>query len=274
MELPAKGFRVEICAGKLSSCFDDSRLRRMHQPPDISPIAAQLTDYRSRGLSAFASSSFQSQSLPLLHILSRIAPEVPVYFLDTGYLFPETLSFRDQLAGLLGLQVFIVRPAIPKTRQVAADGHLLFASDPDGCCYFNKVLPLEPVLGRYDVWVNGIRADQTAAREAMRSEQPGPHGVLRYHPLLHWTADDIDAYRQLHRLPRHPLDALGYRSIGCEPCTRRPEAGEPTRGGRWHGLGKTECGLHTELADIRSSPAPMNARFDRLDAIGAESSCE
>ncbi|WP_082674552.1 phosphoadenylyl-sulfate reductase [Thiohalocapsa sp. ML1] len=245
----------------------------MHQFPDIAPIAARLRDYRARGLSVFASSSFQSQSVPLLHILSGIAPRIPVYFMDTGYLFPETLAFRDHLADLFGLDVVTVRPATPKIRQLGADGHLLFASDPDSCCHLNKVLPMEPIVARHDVWVSGIRADQTAVRKAMLAEQQGPYGVLRYHPLLHWTAADIEAYSGLHALPSHPLDASGYRSIGCEPCTRRPQDRDHARGGRWQGLEKKECGLHTDLAAAPPG-AGLGAKFKRLAAIAGDSACE
>lgn len=215
---------------------------------DIAVIAGEIEAYRARGLRLFATSSFQTQSVPLLHILSRVDASIPVYFLDTGYLFPASLRFRDRLARDLGLRVVTVHPVVPKSQQIGADGQLLFASDPDRCCFLNKVQPMETVIAAHDVWINGVRADQTAERRVMEREQPGPHGVLRYHPMLDWTARDIHAYMQAHDLPSHPLEAEGYLSVGCEPCTRRYlEAGDE-RGGRWYGSHKRECGLHTELA--------------------------
>jgi len=215
---------------------------------DISAIADKIEGYKARGLSLFATSSFQTQSLPLLHILSRIDASIPVYFINTGFLFPASLRFRDRLAKQLGLRVVTVHPAVPKSQQIGCDGQLLFANDPDRCCYLNKVQPMETVIAAHDVWINGVRADQTAQRKAMQSEQPGPHGVLRYHPMLAWSARDVHAYMQEHGLPPHPLEAEGYLSIGCEPCTRKYLEADDGRGGRWFGMNKRECGLHTELA--------------------------
>ncbi|MGB3618831.1 MAG: phosphoadenylyl-sulfate reductase [Catalinimonas sp.] len=208
-------------------------------------IRAQVADYRRAGRHVFATSSFQTYSVPLLHILSKLEVPVPVYFLDTGYHFPETLRFRDELAAAFDLRVVSVRPPVPKSYQRDAAGRLLYASDPEHCCHLNKVQPLEPVLAGHDVWISGVRADQSRARAAMRREEVTPEGVRRYHPMLEWNARDIYAYLRAHALPKHPLETAGYVSIGCEPCTRRHTTGE--RGGRWFGLQKSECGLHTEL---------------------------
>jgi phosphoadenosine phosphosulfate reductase len=226
-------------------------------------IAASLADYRNRGLSVCASSSFQTQSVPLLHLLSRIDAGIPIYFLDTGYLFPETYLFRDRLAAQFGLNVVTLRPVVGKLQQRGADGNLLFTSDPDMCCDINKVQPMSVALARQDVWISGVRADQTAQRGAMQVEQPGPHGTLRFHPLLDWTAADVADYAHRHQLPAHPLDSKGYTSIGCEPCTRPPSASAQDRNGRWYGMQKRECGLHTELiATTATTDGPGFARAD------------
>ena len=217
--------------------------------PDIADIASQIADYKARSLRLFATSSFQTQSVPLLHILSRIDPTIPVYFLDTGFLFPASLMFRNRLAKQFGLRVVTVRPAVAKSQQIDANGQMLFASDPDRCCFLNKVLPMETVMADHDVWINGVRADQTSQRKAMKTEQPGPHGVLRYHPMLNWSARDVHAYMKRYDLPAHPLEAEGYLSVGCEPCTRKYLASDDARGGRWFGMHKRECGLHTDLAN-------------------------
>lgn len=105
---------------------------------------------------------------------------------------------------------------------------------------------MEPVMMEYDVWINGIRADQNANRRNMKVEQPAPHDCLRFHPMLDWSNKMIYEYINEHDLPRHPLDDKGYQSIGCEPCTRKFDLNNE-RDARWFGMNKTECGLHTEL---------------------------
>ncbi len=223
----------------------------------VQHFAEGLARYQQAGKRLFASSSFQSHSLPLLHLLSRFAPQTPVYFLDTGFHFPETLAFRGQMAQQLNLNIVDLRSPVGKMGQRDGAGQLLFASDPDHCCYLNKTLPLDTILPRYDVWISGLRRDQNSHREQLNEEVPGPHGTLRWHPMLEWNARLIWQYRQAHGLPEHPLEAKGYLSVGCEPCTERflqaqgaalPEGdAEARRGGRWAGLRKTECGLHTDL---------------------------
>lgn len=214
----------------------------------------KLSQYRNSGKRLFASSSFQTHSLPMLHLLGRFAPETPVYFLDTGFHFPETLAFREQIPQRLGITVMDLRSPVGKLGQRDAAGQLLFASDPDHCCYLNKTLPMETVLPRYDVWISGLRRDQNSHRKQLGEEAPGPHGSLRWHPMLDWTSKMIWEYRKIYHLPEHPLEAKGYLSVGCEPCTARwlgqedhqnTEAAD--RSGRWAGLKKTECGLHTDL---------------------------
>ncbi|NNE35184.1 MAG: phosphoadenylyl-sulfate reductase, partial [Rhodothermales bacterium] len=188
---------------------------------------------------------------PLLHILSGLSPQIPIVFLNTGYLFPETLTFRDSVASTLGLRVVDLRPDVAKSEQRTPDGRLLFASDPDRCCHINKVVVLDAYLRNYDVWISGVRAQQTSTRGQFQIEQQGPHSTLRYHPILDWTSKEIYAYRKAHDLPEHPLDVEGYESIGCMPCTVRPFVSMDPRAARWAGTTKTECGIHTELAHPR-----------------------
>ena len=171
--------------------------------------------------------------------------------LNTGFLFPETLAYRDQVAEAFGIEVRQLRSATPKSQQRDARGRFLFASDPDFCCHLNKIQPLDPVLRDHDVWINGVRADQSDTRRGFSVEEPTPQGAVRFHPMLDWTAQRMVAYIREHDLPRHPLEDAGFLSIGCEPCTRRfdPELAADPRLARWFGLNKTECGLHTELVD-------------------------
>ena len=209
-------------------------------------IVERIHTYLDAGKRVFTSSSFQSQSLPLLHIISRVDRDIPVYYTNTGFLYPETVQFADQLKRDLGLNVIALRPETPKIKQLDTAGRFFYASDPDHCCYLNKVQPLEPVLMEHDIWINGVRADQSSVRAAMAEEEPATHGCMRYHPLLTWDSKMVYYYRKNHDLPEHPLEAHGYLSIGCEPCTS--EAGEGNeRNSRWFGMNKTECGLNTTL---------------------------
>ncbi len=206
-----------------------------------------IARYKSEGKKLFLTSSFQTHSIPLLHMISRIDPEIPVLFINTGFLFPQTIQFKDRLVKEFGIKVTDVKPLIPKNQQKNSQGNFYFTSDTDRCCYYNKIQPLEPYLLTHDIWINGIRADQNANRKNMKVEQEAPNDCMRFHPILDWTAKMIFDYTKEHNLPPHPLDELGYVSIGCEPCTRKFDM-DDERSARWFGLNKTECGLHTDLA--------------------------
>lgn len=212
----------------------------------FSLMADRLAAYQAEGKRVFASSSFQTHSIPMLHLISRIDQDIPVVFLQTGFHFPETLTFRDQVAEQLGLRLLNVESHIPKIAQRDTRGRFHFASDPGYCCHLNKVLPMEPILHSHDVWITGVRRDQNANRKSFSLEAPGPHGTTRFHPMLDWTSKMIWEYRKAFELPAHPLEEKGYLSIGCAPCTQKFLA-DDERSGRWAGLKKNECGLHTDL---------------------------
>ncbi|MEM1137855.1 MAG: phosphoadenylyl-sulfate reductase [Bacteroidota bacterium] len=207
--------------------------------------------YKSANKKLFSTSSFQTNSVPLLHIISIVAPDVPIYFLNTGYHFAETLKFRDQLAEHLNLNVISISSAIPKYQQRDNNGRLIYTSNPDRCCHINKIAPLDPILASFDVWINGIRAAQSAVRSGLNKEEAAPMGVRRYHPMLAWTTKMVHDYIRIFNLPRHPLEGKGYLSVGCQPCTHKinPNALLDNRDGRWKGMNKTECGLHTKLVE-------------------------
>lgn len=210
-------------------------------------IKSKIEEYKGQGLKLFTTSSFQSHSMVLLHMLSRIDNTIPVYFINTGYLFPETLMYRDKMAELWNLNVKNVYSATPKSLQKDAQGRFLFTSDPDYCCHINKVEPLEPIMAEYDIWINGVRADQSAVRKSFKVEEKAPHGVTRFHPMLDWTSIQIQKYLHENQIPPHPLEEKGYFSIGCEPCTRKYSSDLSEREVRWYGLNKTECGLNVDL---------------------------
>jgi phosphoadenosine phosphosulfate reductase len=221
----------------------------------IDRMYARLAAFEAEGLKMFATSSFQTHSLVMLHLLKEYNRNIPVYFLNTGFLFPETLAFRDQLAKTWNLHVVSVQSSIPKIQQLDSSGRLLFTSDPDYCCHLNKVQPMEAVLAEHDVWINGVRADQTQTRSTMKETENYPGGGIRYHPMLAWTPKLIELYLQQHAIPRHPLDHSGYQSIGCEPCTRKIDLDllVDARLARWFGLSKTECGLHIDLRESKGA---------------------
>lgn len=212
----------------------------------IENIKKYIENYKKKHLKLFITSSFQTHSIPLLHIISRIDHDIPVYFINTGFLFPESLAFRDQIVKLLNLNLINVSSSVSRIYQKDCKGNFLFTSDPDRCCFLNKTQPMETVLAENDVWINGIRADQNANRKNMKIEQDGAFNCKRFHPVLDWNNKMIFDYIKQYNLPKHPLEAKGYLSIGCEPCTQKFNA-ENDRSGRWAGLNKTECGLHTDL---------------------------
>ena len=214
----------------------------------IEDIKKHIEKYKKEGLKIFVTSSFQTHSIPLLHILSEIDNTIPVMFINTGYLFPETLTFRDDIVKQFNLNLVNVTSSVSKIYQKDCNGNFLFTSDPDRCCYLNKTQPMEPILLEYDVWINGIRADQNSNRKNMKIEQNGAFNCKRFHPILDWNNKMIYDYIKKYNLPKHPLEKKGYLSIGCEPCTQKFDF-KNDRSGRWAGLNKTECGLHTDLVD-------------------------
>ncbi|BDD03667.1 phosphoadenylyl-sulfate reductase [Aureibacter tunicatorum] len=214
---------------------------------DFESIKEKIYQYKDEGKSMFTTSSFQSHSIVLLHILSEVDRTIPVYFINTGYHFPETIIYRDQITDMLGLNLVDLKSPTPKFMQKDAEGKFLFASDPDYCCFINKTNPMDAILRQKDVWINGVRGDQSAVRKAMKVEQPAPHDCMRFHPMLDWNSKMIWQYRKEHNLPPHPLEEKGYMSIGCEPCTRKMDPEMQEREARWYGMNKVECGLHTDL---------------------------
>ncbi len=193
-------------------------------------------------------SSFGTESAILLHMIAGIDKATPVIFLDTGKLFAETLAYRDELIARLGLTD--VRSIRPDAKQLAAydpDG-TLWQRDVDLCCALRKTNPLDAALEGFTAWITGRKRSQGGSRAEMNLVEPGPDGRTTVNPLAYWEDADIEAYFVTHNLPRHPLQAEGYTSIGCATCTLRPRPGEDKRSGRWAGLDKTECGIHLPRA--------------------------
>lgn len=202
--------------------------------------------WESYGPDIAATSSFQSQSVPLLHMIAEVTPEMPVFFLDTGFHFPETLAFRDRLVKEWGLNVRVIKPDVGHDGFQRQYGEL-YRTDPDMCCYINKVEPLRKARQGLRGWISGIRRDQTEQRRDTPVIAVLPSGQVKICPMVRWTRRDVWQYISQHDLPTHPLMKEGYLSIGCAPCTRPVGEGEDERSGRWAGQNKTECGLHISL---------------------------
>jgi phosphoadenosine phosphosulfate reductase len=216
------------------------------QPKQLA-INEAVSGFIDKGLRVFCTSSFQTQSIPLLHMLSRVEGFSNVYMTDTGFHFPETLSFAKKISRLFDLDLVLLNAETTKLQQLDGNGRFLYASDPDACCRINKVFPLDKIIPQYDIWVNGVRGDQSSARAELGEYENTKHECIRYHPMLNWTAKDIFYYTKVFDLPQHPLESEGYSSVGCEPCTVRASIEGNTRNSRWFGLTKTECGLNTDL---------------------------
>lgn len=210
---------------------------------ELEKINKQLHHYRDSGKSVCITSSFQTHSLPLLHLITRVLPDIPVLFIDTGFHFPETYAFRNELTEKWGLNLINLTAETTKVQQMDGEGKFYYSSDPEYCCHLNKVVPLNKEVEKYDVWVAGLRRDQTAFRQGLDLEQIQPNGQIKYHPILEWNSKMIYEYRKEHNLPTHPLEAKGYLSIGCQPCTHSAIE-DAERNGRWYGSKKSECGIH------------------------------
>ncbi|MBR0691784.1 phosphoadenylyl-sulfate reductase [Bradyrhizobium lablabi] len=189
-------------------------------------------------------SSFGTESAALLKVMADVDPSIPVIFLDTGWLFEETLAYRDTLIKALGLSdVRSIKPLQQTLSREDPDRELWF-SDPDACCRIRKVEPLARALKPFDAWINGRKRFQGGARaEIPVVEDDGAR--LKFNPFANVSREEVEAIFKVGKLPPHPLVASGYLSVGCMPCSSRSAAGEDARAGRWRGRTKTECGIHT-----------------------------
>lgn len=200
-------------------------------------------------------SSFGAESAALLHLAAQVDPAVPVIFVDTRRLFPQTLAYRDRLIAMLGLtDVRSVGPDAAMEQQLDPIG-ALFARDADACCAFRKVAPLDAALTPFRAWISGRKRYQASSRHDIPAfEATTTH--IKVNPLASWSMADIAAYMRAHALPAHPLVAQGYPSIGCAPCTSPVAFGEDPRAGRWRGQDKTECGIHQDPAHTTARNIP------------------
>ena len=190
-------------------------------------------------------SSFGAESVVLLHMVSVLDRKTPVIFIDTEMLFTETLVYQQEVAERLGLSDLRILHASQNSLLAHDPDDDLHKRDPDACCTLRKTLPLQAALHSFDGWITGRKRYQGSTRANLEffEVEEGTHRI-KVNPLAHWTPDDIRTYIEENRLPRHPLVAKGYPSIGCMPCTSPVKAGEDPRAGRWRDSDKTECGIH------------------------------
>jgi phosphoadenosine phosphosulfate reductase len=224
----------------LPSAEEFDRALRDASPAEI--FAAALGVVGRRRLAVV--SSFGTESAALLKVMADVDPAIPVIFLDTGWLFEETLAYRDTLIETLGLRdVRSIKPS-EETLSREDSNRELWLTDPDGCCRMRKVEPLKRALAPFDAWINGRKRFQGGARAAM-SVVEADGARLKFNPFANVSREQIAEIYAGVGLPPHPLAASGFLSIGCMPCTSRASADEDARAGRWRGRDKTECGIHT-----------------------------
>ena len=232
----------ELAVASVALPAADALDRALRKASPAEVIAAALQAVGREKLALV--SSFGTESAALLKVMADVDPAIPVVFLDTGWLFEETLAYRDTLIKALGLtDVRSIKPDEQALARLDPDRELWF-SDPDACCRIRKVEPLARALKPFAGWINGRKRFQGGAHADIPVvEDDGAR--LKFNPFANVSREEIEAIYTLGRLPPHPLVASGYQSVGCMPCSSRAAAGEDARDGRWRGRAKTECGIHT-----------------------------
>lgn len=206
------------------------------------------------GKRAGIGTSFQGAGLVMMHLARKHGFEFPVFTLDTGLLFPETIQLKKRLEDFFGFEIEAVTPDLSVEKQAEVHGPELWASDPDFCCTMRKVVPLQGKLGELDCWITGLRRQQSATRtsigviEIYAFDPANNRDIVKLNPMANWSREAVWDYLREHQIPYNPLHDQGYRSIGCVPCTSKSTSGENERAGRWMGFNKVECGIHTFMA--------------------------
>lgn len=219
----------------------------------ISVLEHALSDHDTGGVALV--SSFGAESVVLLHMVALVDRMTPVLFLDTEMLFPETLAYQRVVADQLGLgDLQVIRASRTRLSTHDPDG-MLHRDNPDACCALRKTEPLAHALAPFDAWITGRKRFQSGSRAALAFFEAEGEARIKINPLAHWAREDVAEYMINNRLPRHPLVAQGYPSIGCAPCTTPVAPGEDPRAGRWRGAAKEECGIH--IVDGRIVRAPV-----------------
>jgi phosphoadenosine phosphosulfate reductase len=192
--------------------------------------------------------SFGAEDVALVDMMHRLDSSAPLFYLDTDFLFPETIDVRDRIIARYGLkaaQVIQMKSQLTPDQQAAQYGPALWANQPDQCCELRKIEPLSRILANYAAWITGIRRDQAMTRaNAGLIEWDKKFNLIKVNPLARWSSEEVWTYLQLHEVPYNALHNRHYPSIGCTLCTAPVLPGDDPRSGRWKNFGKTECGLH------------------------------
>lgn len=197
--------------------------------------------------------SFQGAGLVVMDTAFAKGWNFPVFTLDTGLLFPETLELKREVEERFGIQIESLVPEQNLEEQAAEHGPELWKTNPDLCCALRKVIPLQKKLSQLDVWITGLRRQQSQTRESIQIVELYHFDVLRdryilkLNPMASWSREEVQEHIAKRGLPKNALSSRGYRSIGCQPCTRPVGEGDDERAGRWTGFDKSECGIHTFL---------------------------
>lgn len=206
------------------------------------------------GARAAIGTSFQGSGLVMMHLAKNAGLSFPVFTLDTGLLFSETLALKKRLEDFFGYAIESVVPDLTVEQQEEAQGPELWKRDPDLCCTMRKVLPLQGRLRDLGCWITGLRRHQSEGRAAVGLielydfDATNGHDIVKLNPMAAWSREEIWEYIKAHRIPYNPLHDLGYRSIGCQTCTVKTGHAEDERAGRWIGFKKVECGIHTFMS--------------------------
>jgi phosphoadenosine phosphosulfate reductase len=231
---------------------------------EVSELNGQFAAQSSEEILAWASrrfgqrasigTSFQGAGLVMMHLAKQAGLSFPVFTLDTGLLFPETIELQKRLEDFYGWKIESLQPDLTVDQQAEAQGPELWDRDPDLCCTIRKVLPLQSKLHDLDCWITGLRRHQSETRAAIgiielyTLDQNSGAEIVKLNPMAQWTRDAIWQYIRQHKIPYNPLHDQGYHSIGCMTCTRKTGDGEGERAGRWTGFKKVECGIHTFMS--------------------------
>jgi phosphoadenosine phosphosulfate reductase len=234
-----------------------------HPDLDVHALARQFEDmalpdvlqwaWDTFGEKAAIGTSFQGSGLVCIDHAVKAGLKFPVFTIDTGLLFPETYTLRSQLETHFGLKIEGITPEQTVAEQAEAYGPELWQKNPDTCCAMRKVLPLQKKLATIDVWITGVRRQQSDTREKTQLlelyefDKLRQHYILKLNPMANWSREAIWSHIRANQIPYNPLQDRGYKSIGCWPCTKATTAADGERAGRWEGFEKTECGIHTFL---------------------------
>ncbi len=230
---PGGGLQAELAAAN----------RRLEEASPAEILEWSVTRFQPRLTMATA---FGPEGMVIIHLLAAIAPETPIFNLDTGYQFPETLALRERVRERYGIDVVLKRAELTVEQYEAVHGGPVYHRDPDRCCFDRKVRVLQEATRGMDAWVTAIRRDQSPDRaHAPIVGWDRKFNLVKVSPLANWTKADVWKLIMDHDIPYNPLHDQGFTSIGCWPCTRAVTLGEDERAGRWSGTAKTECGLHS-----------------------------